>query len=94
LGDPATVSFARVARMLRDCLPHVPAPVFRRRFELASDPGIHALAVHKAASRRGRGNVPHIERMIEDLVDALSGLLSAPSRRAAEYADDKTTSDV
>jgi AcrR family transcriptional regulator len=80
LDDPANASLARVGRMLRKCLPDVARPVLADRFAMASDMAIHALALHQAASRQGRRSLPKLEQVIDDLVDAIVGLLSAASR--------------
>jgi AcrR family transcriptional regulator len=85
LRDPANASLARVGWMLRDCVPHVPRRVLRSRVELASDLAIHALAMHQTAHGQEVENLPRLERVIDDLVDGLSGFLSAPSRRKGEF---------
>jgi AcrR family transcriptional regulator len=86
--DPANASLLRAGRLLRDALPRLPRPVLKTRLALASDLAIHALAVHNASLTDAQATPPTLERLITDLVDALAGFVSAPTRQPTRAASE------
>ena len=80
--DEVNTGFDRVRRQLRrNHLRSVPANIFANRMRLMVNLAIDALADHQAqVARAERGTLP-LRDFVDDLVDAISGLLSAPSGR-------------
>jgi AcrR family transcriptional regulator len=81
LAADTGASFRRGRDELRGRLPELSDDVFRRRFRLLVTVSISALADFDRSIQTGHRKAFEIDDLITDLLDAFSGLLTAPSSR-------------
>jgi AcrR family transcriptional regulator len=77
-SDPVWSNTSLAGRRLRTALPDLDHGVLTMRFQLVLDLGIHALATYQSATRRDPRRLPPLDVYVARLVDAMTGLLTAP----------------
>jgi AcrR family transcriptional regulator len=78
--NPAMMrSQVAIGRALRSRLKHLPAKVVRNRFALATTLAIQAIAIRRVGADADELSVLSWDQFLDDLVDAMTGLLAAPS---------------
>ncbi len=84
VGDDVNSGFVRFRRELRrDHLTALPADLFANRLRLAVNVAIDALSDHQARLAKSEPKTLPLHRFVDDLVNAISGLLTAPASRLA-----------
>jgi AcrR family transcriptional regulator len=79
-ANPAIMrSQLAIGRALRSRLKHLPARVVRNRFALATTLAIQAVALRRVGADAEELSVLPWDQFLDDLVDALTGLLAAPT---------------
>jgi AcrR family transcriptional regulator len=81
VDDKVNTGFIRFRRELRDRLAALPADLFANRLRLAVNLAIDALADHQARLVNSEPRTLPLPRFVDDLVNAISGLLTAPGSR-------------
>lgn len=71
-------SYKQTRKLIREALPGLDAATFRRRFSLANYLGIAGLASYEAIVQQKPTTLRRRDEVVEELVAALVGLLSAP----------------
>jgi AcrR family transcriptional regulator len=78
--NPAIMkSQVAIGRALRSRLKHLPAKVVRNRFALANTLAIQAVALRRLGADADELSVLSWDHFLDDLIDAMSGLLGAPA---------------
>ncbi len=81
IWDPASNQY-ETGQRLRRCLPDLPEAVLERRFRFAMTAIIHSLTNHRAAVDGGRADPADLDVLVDDLVDAITGMLAGPCTRS------------
>jgi hypothetical protein len=68
-----------IGRALRSRLKHLPAKVVRNRFALATTLAIQAVALRRMGADADELSILSWDQFLDDLIDAMSGLLGAPA---------------
>lgn len=78
--DGKSIGLNRIYMLIGKQLPQIPAVILQQRFVMAISNGIHALSEFERLRLRRRGSRRpfDIERAIENLIDMITGALSAP----------------
>jgi len=84
VADEVNTGFVRFRRELRrGYLITLPADLFANRLRLAVNLAIDALADHQARLANSEPQTLSLHRFVDDLVNAITGLLTAPASRPA-----------
>lgn len=82
-GEDVRAAAQRIRAMLREHLSSLPRPLFSSRWTLATRTAASALADYQTRAERGETRLLPFDVFVSELVDAITGLLLAPSAIAA-----------
>ncbi len=78
-------SYARLLKLLREALPHVPDPIFGQRFALSFEQIVHSLADREHLLSIAGANLKiNATLFVSNLVDSVAGAMSTPISLATQ----------